>query len=194
MYFYFTEPWTGPPGNRIICPKCEIHLKSYALLDNHLTEFHNITNEEEYLEFENEGGNYVQRLIFFKTLLNTYVDVLLLFVILEFRAWKLKLEKETQSQYVTIRGLRKRSNYTQREFICHRSYIAKSISTQRKRTLKSLGTNKIGGTCPSRMIVRITDKTVSVNFIRIHIGHCTETIRMRLPSNQRVAIAGKYYT
>lgn len=99
------------------------------------------------------------------------------------------MEKETRTHYVTIRGLRKRANYSQREFICHRSYIGKSILTNRKRALKSIGSNKLSTTCPSRMVVIITDIKVTVSFVGMHIGHCNEIIR--LPPSKRGTSSGK---
>lgn len=107
--------------------------------------------------------------------------------------WKSNIEKDTQTQYVAERGLRQYNTYSQREYVCHRSYQPVLRGPDRKRTLKSVGTNKIGAACPSRMIVKFMDsKTVIVNFVRCHIGHTADIIRMSLPREQRAEIAGKY--
>lgn len=94
----------------------------------------------------------------------------------------MNIEKETQIQFCTVRDIRKRKNYSQREYIYHRSYVKKSNLTKHKGTSKSLDTNKIGVACPSRMIVQITAKKVIVNFTAVHVGYLNEVIRMKLPT------------
>lgn len=56
--FCFLGSKTGPAGARLICPKCDMHVKKYELLDAHLSDAHNITIEEEYLEFGDEESTF----------------------------------------------------------------------------------------------------------------------------------------
>lgn len=58
--------------------------------------------------------------------------------------------------------------------------------------MKSCGSNKIGYSCPSRMIVNFVGKTVKVEFFREHVGHICELIRTKIPSDDRAKIAGNY--
>lgn len=51
--------------------------------------------------------------------------------------------------------------------------------------MKSLGTNKIGAVCPSRMIVDNLEKQVEVTFISKHVGHLCEVIRTKIPKDER---------
>ncbi|XP_065224564.1 uncharacterized protein LOC135848560 [Planococcus citri] len=142
--------------SRLKCPNCDTRLTSYALLDQHLTNVHEINIEEKHLEFENEG---------------------------EFCIWKRNIEKTCNTRYIAERGLRKYKTHSQREFICQRSYDAILKSVGRRRSIKRSGSSKINSCCPSRMIVKISEK-ISVKFIRQHVGHAAEIIRMRIPSDQ----------
>lgn len=61
----------------------------------------------------------------------------------------------------------------------------------RKRQLKSNGTNKMGHTCPSGMIARKSHGgSVQVEFYKTHFGHETELRRIPLHISKREQIAG----
>lgn len=114
-----------------------------------------------------------------------------------FLNWKQNIEQKTQSQYVVLMAEReiKSKNCIRKEYFCHRSYSMRSNTEERKRSMKSLGSNKMGAVCPSRMIVDILEKRVEVNFFRKFVGHLCEVIRTKIPKNERFKIAGKtiYY-
>lgn len=114
----------------------------------------------------------------------------LIFIV--FLNWKQSIEHKTQSQYVVLMAEReiKSKNCIRKEYFCHRSYSMRS-SEERKRSMKSLGTNKIGAVCPSRMIVDNLEEQVEVTFISKHIGHLCEVIRTKIPKDERFKIAGK---
>ncbi|XP_050501349.1 uncharacterized protein LOC126881240 [Diabrotica virgifera virgifera] len=54
-----------------------------------------------------------------------------------------------------------------------------------------MGTNKIGRTCPSTMIVTSNQECISVVFFPVHVGHYNELGRLRIDETDRIKIAGK---
>ncbi|KAL4098796.1 hypothetical protein QTP88_023332 [Uroleucon formosanum] len=109
-----------------------------------------------------------------------------------FNSWKLEIEKETRSRYVRSSGQRKISNGSKicKEYFCHRSFVPVVKTEGRKRAIKSLGINKTSVSCPSKMCVKIKGTEVSVEFIRLHLGHQCEVTRMVLLNDKRACIAG----
>lgn len=81
-------------------------------------------------------------------------------------------------------------------FNCHRSY---SFTSKGKniRATKSLGSNKIGRACPSRLEVtmnensdQVKEPAVSVKYWKTHCGHSLEVERISLNKDIRLKIAG----
>eukprot|EP00102_Acyrthosiphon_pisum_P018959 XP_016656169.1 PREDICTED: uncharacterized protein LOC100573502 isoform X2 [Acyrthosiphon pisum] len=73
---------------------------------------------------------------------------------------------------------------------CHRTGNFQSRSTG-LRKIKIQGTNKIGSTCPSSMIVLTKeDGTVCVEFCSTHFGHNMNLGRCNLTPEERAMIAG----
>lgn len=122
----------------------------------------------------------------------------LMIIVLEFEGWKKKIEKEDKCQYVTDTWERRLVNfeYVRREYICYRPFLYTSrIKGQtRKWKVKSLGSNRIGAACPSRIIVDYVPRksSVLVQFYRKHIGHTCDLIRTHIPEHERTKIAGRY--
>ncbi|XP_065223966.1 uncharacterized protein LOC135848107 [Planococcus citri] len=157
---------TSSLKSRMKCPLCDTYVISYQCLYQHISQLHNIPIEEEELEFKNET---------------------------EFLTWKMNVEKETQNHYRAQRGARKKQNCFLREYVCHRSYNPSYVvkDTERKRAKKSPGSNKMGAVCPAKMVVKIEPDKVLVNFVRCHVGHSHDVIRMRLFDHERAEIAEK---
>lgn len=117
-------------------------------------------------------------------------------VTLGFSIWKEEMENEISSTYVLCRGekaMKKKKGFIRKYYVCHRSYKLQMEKTNdRKRRMKSSGTNKIGAACPSIMIVDhdIRHHKFFVEFTRSHVGHSCDVIRNRLSATDRDRIAG----
>lgn len=99
----------------------------------------------------------------------------------DFEAWLRDITSSSKTKYI------KRScNNSYRYYRCHRSGLPKT-STERLNTMKS--SVKIGRHCPSRIIAKITDRNVSVEFVPTHIGHECEVAKIPLSHKKRLDIA-----
>lgn len=118
-----------------------------------------------------------------------------MFFVSEFEKWKKEIEETNKCQYVSkvVERKLKHANCVRREYFCHRSYSADIKTSNRKRSVKSLGSNKMGCVCPSRIIVDIKGKLLNVTFFEKHIGHECEIVRTRIPKDERAKIAGRYW-
>ncbi|CAI6377580.1 unnamed protein product [Macrosiphum euphorbiae] len=148
----------------IKCPdnKCGQLFSGYALLRKHVEEYHKIVLTKEH--------------IYFKTLN-------------DFKEWKQKVEKENVCSYVT-KSTANIKNAKRTYYHCHRSGYFSSKSRGIKR-IKSQGSNKIGSTCTSSMVVTEDANGINVDYSSTHFGHGSNLGRCRLTADERSMIAGK---
>ncbi|XP_060855498.1 uncharacterized protein LOC132933200 [Metopolophium dirhodum] len=147
----------------IKCPdnKCGQLFSGYALLRKHVEEYHKIVLTKEH--------------IYFKTLN-------------DFKEWKQKVEKENVCSYIT-KSTASIKNGKRTYYNCHRSGYFSSKSRGIKR-IKSQGSNKIGSTCTSSMVVTEDANGINVDYSSTHFGHGSNLGRCRLTANERSMIAG----
>lgn len=99
----------------------------------------------------------------------------------DFEAWLKDITSSSKTKYI------KRScNNSYRYYRCHRSGLPKT-STDKINSMKS--SVKIGRHCPSRIIAKITDRNVQVEFVPTHIGHDCEIAKIPLSQKKRLDIA-----
>lgn len=99
----------------------------------------------------------------------------------DFEGWLRDISSCSKTKYI------KRScNNSYRYYRCHRSGLPKT-STEKLNTMKS--SVKIGRHCPSRIIAKITDHNVQVEFVPTHIGHEPEIAKIPLSHKKRQDIA-----
>lgn len=104
----------------------------------------------------------------------------------DFEAWLRDITLSSKTKYI------KRScNNSYRYYRCHRSGLPKT-STDKINTMKS--SVKIGRHCPSRIIAKITDRSVQVEFVPTHIGHECEIAKIPLSQKKRLDIACRLAT
>lgn len=99
----------------------------------------------------------------------------------QFETWLRDITTSSKTKYI------KRScNSAYRYYRCHRSGLPKT-SQDKINTMKS--SVKIGRHCPSRIIAKITDRNVQVEFVPTHIGHECEIAKIPLSQKKRLDIA-----
>ena len=99
----------------------------------------------------------------------------------DFETWLRDITSSSKTKYI------KRScNHSYRYYRCHRSGLPKT-STDKINSMKS--SVKIGRHCPSRIIAKITDRNVQVEFVPTHIGHECEIAKIPLSQKKRHDIA-----
>lgn len=104
----------------------------------------------------------------------------------DFETWLKDITLSSKTKYI------KRScNNSYRYYRCHRSGLPKT-STDKISTMKS--SVKIGRHCPSRIIAKITDRSVQVEFVPTHIGHDCEIAKIPLSQKKRHDIACRLAT
>lgn len=104
----------------------------------------------------------------------------------DFEAWLRDITSSSKTKYI------KRScNNSYRYYRCHRSGLPKT-STDKINSMKS--SVKIGRHCPSRIIAKITDRSVQVEFVPTHIGHECEIAKTPLSQKKRQDIACRLAT
>lgn len=104
----------------------------------------------------------------------------------DFEAWLRDITSSSKTKYI------KRScNNSYRYYRCHRSGLPKT-STDKINSMKS--SVKIGRHCPSRIIAKITDRNVQVEFVPTHIGHECEIAKIPLSQKKRLDIACRLAT
>ncbi|KAF0682292.1 zinc finger and BTB domain-containing protein 6-like, partial [Aphis craccivora] len=159
---------TNEKHTRITCPYdlCEENLFTSLKLREHLCVKHNITVELEEITFDN---------------------------LKEFETWKQKIEKETVSMYVLDTGAKKLFNGILKQYyFCHRSLNYRKSGND-LRLMKSMGSNKIGKTCPSKLETTIVETngvaSVNVKYWKTHCGHAQEIGRLKIDKENRAMIA-----
>lgn len=108
----------------------------------------------------------------------------------EFQTWKSEYEGKNCVSYVMNCSAKKRANNTiKRYYYCHRSHTYKPTG-QNKRSMKNIGSNKIGAGCPSSIELTVSPSGVhSVKIWPVHLGHTMEVNRCKLTKEERAAIA-----
>lgn len=148
----------GFPIKTYKCFICECEIKK-SDISQHYREIHCITIEEENHEF------------------NT-ID--------EFTKWKENIEKITLSKYTQQRKSRSNKDGTKvTYFHCHRDGYFQSKG-QNTRHLKLMGSNKINTRCVSKMIVKEASESITVKFVKTHVGHSMDLIRFPLSKKEEV--------
>ncbi|XP_048526115.1 zinc finger protein 436-like [Dendroctonus ponderosae] len=149
------------------CSLCNIVCATKLSLINHFEQDHGIKISVTALEFSNES---------------------------DFKNWKSNLEEKSYSQYVKQRGSYKTSEGTKTVYVCKRSgfYVPKGSG---KRHLKTQGTSKINGMCPSEMQVTVLENDEhKITFTETHIGHDQDLGHLHLTVEQRMDVAKKIAT
>lgn len=101
----------------------------------------------------------------------------------DFETWLKDISCSSKTKYI------KRScNNSYRYYRCHRSGLPKT-STDKIGSMKS--SVKIGRHCPSRIIAKITDNSVQVEFVPTHIGHEPEVAKIPLSEKKRMDMASR---
>lgn len=112
-----------------------------------------------------------------------------------FEKWKADIERNSQSHFSKQNGERVLSDgRVSMIFHCNRSgsFIPK---TDRKRRIKSIGTQKMGKTCPA--YISAHKQTINeaveivVKYQSIHVGHKKEIERIGLSRNEKGMLAGQ---
>lgn len=127
-----------------------------------------------------------------------HINFYVLFL-LDFHIWKNKIQTENLSFYSLDTGTKQLVGGTiyKQFYDCHRSYKYKPKGDH-QRALKSMGSNKSGKACPSRMEVTIIGnmeepKSIKVKFWKTHIGHIQDLGRLFLDKETRTIIAGIHF-
>ncbi|XP_049779353.1 uncharacterized protein LOC126176251 [Schistocerca cancellata] len=148
---------------RIICPQCSLSFLTYDTLRTHIQENHDVSFECQEIEFG---------------------------CLADFEEWKISYEKVNHVRYVMNCSEQERLEKRVRYYHCHRSFNFNSKGTG-ARCVKSMGTNKIGSTCPSNMQVTITEDKCCLKFFPKHMGHTQDVGRTFLHRNERAELAGR---
>ncbi|XP_047108757.1 uncharacterized protein LOC124777406 [Schistocerca piceifrons] len=148
---------------RIICPQCSLSFLTYDTLRTHIQENHDVSFECQEIEFG---------------------------CLADFEEWKISYEKVNHVRYVMNCSEQERLEKRVRYYHCHRSFNFNSKGTG-ARCVKSMGTNKIGSTCPSNMQVTITEDKCCLKFFPKHMGHTQDVGRTFLHGNERAELAGR---
>ncbi|XP_049939119.1 uncharacterized protein LOC126413260 [Schistocerca serialis cubense] len=146
---------------RIICPQCSLSFLTYDTLRTHIQENHDVSFECQEIEFG---------------------------CLVDFEEWKISYEKVNHVRYVMNCSEQERLEKRVRYYHCHRSFNFNSKGTG-ARCVKSMGTNKIGSTCPSNMQVTITEDKCCLKFFPKQMGHTQDVGRTFLHGNERAELA-----
>jgi len=113
----------------------------------------------------------------------------------DFEQWKDQMQQKTLSFYTQdTAGKLLKTGVTRIFYNCHRSYCYKNKG-KNQRAMKSIGTNKIGKACPSRLEVTVSteingESIVCVKYWKTHCGHTEQIGRIALNRDIRLKIAG----
>lgn len=116
------------------------------------------------------------------------------FIVADYELWKQKMECDHFCRYTRNSGTNIRRNGLIVQYLyCHRDgFHSVTPDNPRKRSLKSQGSNKINGACPSRITCKeYPTGIVDVTFVSTHYGHDDNTKRLALRKDERAKIAGK---
>lgn len=147
---------------KLQCSLCDHREPDRPALFSHFREAHGVIIESERLDFDDYQS---------------------------FMDFKADMEKATFARFV-----RQQTRMGQKKhviFKCHRDGIFKSKSQgERKRALKTTGSNKINSACPASMKLTIDPSgKVSVVFTKTHVGHSNEVCRLTLTKQEKILIA-----
>ncbi|XP_045463906.1 uncharacterized protein LOC123673461 [Harmonia axyridis] len=147
------------------CPICPEEEKkpfdSHGILSTHLEEIHSISIKTSLLNFRNEE---------------------------EFEAWR---ATDNRTANYTKRLSKNTKNGLLVYYECNRSYFSGYTSQCSKRNMKTGGSIKISGFCPSRIHAKFSSAGVSVKYVETHVGHKDELRSKHLSKKQQEIIAGK---
>ncbi|KAJ6220571.1 hypothetical protein RDWZM_006383 [Blomia tropicalis] len=150
---------------------------------HHLKYHHYIVLEEKTLNFDNDEG------LVYK-LFNPINKLII--ILLEFLNWKMELESETITNYVTKFGnFRSKSGHV-RTFVCNRNGKGTDEANQslRKRKPRKNGSRKTTNSCPA-VIYATTDpntEMVKVEFYGTHLDHKNEVEHVDLTDKEKQII------
>uniref|UniRef100_A0A6G1SJI7 C2H2-type domain-containing protein n=1 Tax=Aceria tosichella TaxID=561515 RepID=A0A6G1SJI7_9ACAR len=176
------------------CPKCKNNYSTAYSMYRHMRKVHNCDVNRcvtLYCPIENCNQSYDRYNALDSHLTHVhYADIrkeTLNFADLQdFETWLKDITLSSKTKYI------KRScNNSYRYYRCHRSGLPKT-STEKISTMKS--SVKIGRHCPSRIIAKITDRSVQVEFVPTHIGHDCEIAKIPLSQKKRHDIACRLAT
>jgi hypothetical protein len=176
------------------CPKCKNNYSTAYSMYRHMRKVHNCDVNRcvtLYCPIENCNQSYDRYNALDSHLTHVhYADIrkeTLNFADLQdFETWLKDITLSSKTKYI------KRScNNSYRYYRCHRSGLPKT-STDKISTMKS--SVKIGRHCPSRIIAKITDRSVQVEFVPTHIGHDCEIAKIPLSQKKRHDIACRLAT
>lgn len=171
------------------CPSCKNNYSTAYSMYRHMRKVHNIDTNRcvtLYCPIENCNQSYDR----YNALDNHLEKIHLAHVRKEafsfsdlshFEAWLRDITASSKTKYI------KRScNNSYRYYRCHRSGLPKT-STDKINSMKS--SVKIGRHCPSRIIAKITDRNIQVEFVPTHIGHECEIAKIPYTQKKRLDIA-----
>lgn len=108
----------------------------------------------------------------------------------EFQHWKSMYEKDSRSWFVKSTGHKVVGDINVTYFYCNRSGFFSSESSG-MRSLKTQGTSKIDAHCTAGILLRLLEGgKVDIEVIKTHYGHAPDLGHIRIPSQDRLAIAG----
>lgn len=176
------------------CPKCKNRYSTAYSMYRHMRKVHNCDINRcvtLYCPIENCNESYDRYNALDTHLTHVhYIDIrketFSFSDLSDFEAWLRDITSSSKTKYI------KRScNSSYRYYRCHRSGLPKT-STERITSMKS--SVKIGRHCPSRIIAKITDRSVQVEFVPTHIGHECEISKIPLSQKKRLDIACRLAT
>ncbi|EEB11695.1 conserved hypothetical protein [Pediculus humanus corporis] len=152
---------------KIKCPEnnCNFMCRMMKKLRNHIETCHKIKILKDSLEFSNEA---------------------------EFLKWKKEEESNTVSLFVMGRKKTTLINGTKKQiFNCHRTghYSPKGFGKYR---MRSVGSCKIGVTCPAAMeVTEYLNGVLKVIYYKTHLGHLKDVVHLKLSKEERASLAEK---
>lgn len=176
------------------CPKCKNNYSTAYSMYRHMRKVHNVDINRcvtLYCPIENCNQSYDRYNALDTHLTHVhYADIrketFNFSDLSDFEAWLRDITSSSKTKYI------KRScNNSYRYYRCHRSGLPKT-STDKINSMKS--SVKIGRHCPSRIIAKITDRNVQVEFVPTHIGHECEIAKIPLTQKKRLDIACRLAT
>lgn len=182
------------PGNKrqsYECPKCKNNYSTAYSMYRHMRKVHNCEVNRcvtLYCPIENCNQSYDRYNALDTHLTHVhYLDIrketLNFQKVDDFETWLQEVMASSKTKYI------KRScNDVYRYYRCHRSGLPKT-STDKINTMKS--SVKIGRHCPSRIIAKMTEGQVQVEFVPTHIGHNCEVSKIPLSPERRLDMKNK---
>lgn len=108
----------------------------------------------------------------------------------QFEEWKLSVEKRDYNQFTRNTGVKTSADGVRKlTYSCFRdgSFKTRGVGARQE---KILGSNKINGCCPSKIVARfLPTGRVNVDYVKTHVGHTNDLGRMKLSKNEREEVA-----